>query len=133
VRITAMVKNGVSSTRNKKLFGDGGDLASGLGSRRGGPGRAVDQGHLPKNASGRERLHDFAITLDLDLARADHVHLVALAALGEDDVARSERCGWEARIGKKLEIDCSDRHARYTSPCRGQALMENYDSAKTVV
>lgn len=33
----------------------------------------------------------------------------------EDDVARSERCGWEARIGKKLEIDCSDRHARYTT------------------
>lgn len=100
-----MAKNGVSSTRNKKLFGDGGDLASGLGSR-GGPGRAVDQGHLPKNASGRERLHDFAITLDLDLARA---------ITYEDDVARSERCGWEARIGKKLEIDCSDRHARYTT------------------
>jgi len=104
VRITAMAKNGVSSTRNKRLFGDGGDLASGLGSRRGGPGRAVDQAHLPKNASGRERLHDFAITLDLDLARTY-----------EDDVARSERCGWEARIGKKLEIDCSDRHARYTT------------------
>src|SRR5690242_5432424 len=87
------------------------DLASRLGPRSGRPGRSVDQGHLPENTARGERLHDFAVPLDFDLAGADDIHFVALVALGENDVARGEPRGREPRIGKKLEVDSSDRHA----------------------
>jgi len=60
---------------------------------------------------------------------------VRLVALGENDVARGEPRGREPRIGKKLEVDSSDRHALnpHCPACCGQDLEVNYDSAKTVL
>ena len=44
-------------------------------------------------------LHDFAVSLDLDLARSDDVHIVALLARRKDGLARLEGGRGESCIG----------------------------------
>src|SRR5262245_61341884 len=92
------------------LFGDGRDLAFGLGARARGPGRAVDQGHPPANSPGLLRLDNLGVAFDLDRARAHHVPFIALVAGGEDEVAALESHRRRARVGEKLVVDYRDRH-----------------------
>src|SRR5262245_32097581 len=112
------------------LFGDGRDLAFGLGTRARGPGRAVDQGHLAENSPGRHRLDNLAVAFDLDRARAHHVHFVALVAGGEDEVAGLEAHRRRARVGEKLVVDYRDRHP---SALLNSSLRRRYDGLMTVV
>ena len=54
----------------RRLLGDRSDLASRLGRSGRSARRSIDQRHLSENSPWAELLHDFAVSLDFDLAPA---------------------------------------------------------------
>jgi hypothetical protein len=91
--------------KQEALLGDGSHLTIGLGDGCGAPRRPVDQGHFTEDAALCQRFDYLAIHLYLDLAGADHIHLVAFVTLSENHLAGPKADGGRSRIGQKLITD----------------------------